>query len=105
MIAKAFTLSRDAHSLYHALFYGLTLLYTRIIQNVKKKEKNLMEVDYMEWTDGTYTISNDHALLSVKKIKDLLSNSYWADNRSLEVREILHAQNSEMNPVSICSVL
>lgn len=41
----------------------------------------------MEWEFGEYKISNDKSLLSIEKIKQLLSKSYWAKDRSVEVIE------------------
>ena len=41
----------------------------------------------MEWKDGKYKISNDKSLLSVEKICELLSKSYWASKRPREVIE------------------
>ncbi|WP_346917078.1 GNAT family N-acetyltransferase [Clostridium sp.] len=39
----------------------------------------------MEWNEGMYKISNDKSLLSIKKISNLLSKSYWASKRTMEV--------------------
>jgi GNAT superfamily N-acetyltransferase len=39
----------------------------------------------MEWTEGQYKISNDKSLLSIKRISELLSKSYWASKRPKEV--------------------
>lgn len=41
----------------------------------------------MEWEFGEYRISNEKSLLSIEKIKELLSKSYWANDRSAEVIE------------------
>lgn len=41
----------------------------------------------MEWEFGEYRISNDKSLLSIERIKELLSKSYWANDRSAEVIE------------------
>ncbi len=41
----------------------------------------------MEWEFGEYKISNEKSLLSIEKIKELLSKSYWASDRSVEVIE------------------
>jgi GNAT superfamily N-acetyltransferase len=41
----------------------------------------------MEWTNGDYKISTDKSLLSLERIKELLSKSYWASNRSIETIE------------------
>lgn len=41
----------------------------------------------MEWKSGDYYISDDKSKLSIDKIKELLSNSYWAADRSLKVIE------------------
>jgi GNAT superfamily N-acetyltransferase len=39
----------------------------------------------MEVLFGGYKISNDKSLLSIEKIKELLSKSYWASDRPIEV--------------------
>lgn len=39
----------------------------------------------MEWAYGEFKISTDKSLLSLEKIKDFLSKSYWADNRPINV--------------------
>ncbi len=41
----------------------------------------------MEWEFGEYRISNEKSLLSIEKIKELLSKSYWANDRPVEVIE------------------
>ncbi|MEN6460063.1 MAG: GNAT family N-acetyltransferase [Syntrophomonas sp.] len=38
----------------------------------------------MEWKEGQYKISDDKSLLSLEKICDLLSKSYWANKRPAE---------------------
>lgn len=48
----------------------------------------------MEWRNGDYYINDDKSKLSVDKIKELLSKSYWAAERSLEVIE-RSVRNSE----------
>lgn len=42
----------------------------------------------MEWENGDYKISTDKSLISVDKVCALLSNSYWAANRSKEKNEL-----------------
>lgn len=39
----------------------------------------------MEWNEGQYKISKDKSLLSIDRICDLLSTSYWASKRSRDV--------------------
>ena len=41
----------------------------------------------MDWIVGNYKISTDKSLLSLQKIKELLSKSYWASDRSIEIIE------------------
>ena len=41
----------------------------------------------MEWKEGEYKISNDKSLLSLEKICELLSKSYWASKRPKEIIE------------------
>jgi len=48
----------------------------------------------MEWMVGKYKISTDKTLLSLEKITDLLSKSYWANNRPMHVIE-KSIQNSD----------
>lgn len=48
----------------------------------------------MEYIFGEYSISNDKTLISIKRVKELLSQSYWADKRPEEVIE-LSVQNSD----------
>ena len=36
----------------------------------------------MEWINGSYKISTDKSLLSLDKIKEFLSKSYWANKRA-----------------------
>jgi len=38
----------------------------------------------MEWTNGDYLISDDSTRLDLKRICQLLANTYWADRRSVE---------------------
>ena len=42
----------------------------------------------MEYIFGEYRISNDKSLLSIQKVKELLSQSYWAKERPIEVIEM-----------------
>jgi len=41
----------------------------------------------MEWEFGEYRISNDKSLLPIERVKELLWNSYWANERSAEAIE------------------
>lgn len=41
----------------------------------------------MEQISGKYRISNDKSLLKVESIKELLSKSYWGNDRSIDVIE------------------
>lgn len=38
----------------------------------------------MKWEYGEYTISTDKSLVSVDRVKNFLSHSYWASDRSKE---------------------
>ena len=38
----------------------------------------------MEWTNGEYLISDDSTKLNLKRVCQLLTNTYWADQRSVE---------------------
>lgn len=42
----------------------------------------------MEWQYGDYTISDDKSRISLDKVCELLSKSYWAANRSRETNEM-----------------
>ncbi|NLG83319.1 MAG: GNAT family N-acetyltransferase [Firmicutes bacterium] len=35
----------------------------------------------MHWVEGEYLISNDKSMLSLDRVHELLSQSYWADKR------------------------
>jgi len=48
----------------------------------------------MEWKSGDYHINDDKSKLPFNKIKEILSTSYWAADRSLEVIE-KSIENSE----------
>ena len=48
----------------------------------------------MEWAEGEYRISTDKSLLSLGRICEFLSRSYWADKRPRERIE-LSIQNSQ----------
>jgi len=39
----------------------------------------------MEWKEGQYRISTDKSLLSIDKVCELISKSYWASKRPREV--------------------
>lgn len=41
----------------------------------------------MEWEFEDYTINTDKSLVSVDRVKEFLSDSYWASDRSKEVIE------------------
>lgn len=42
----------------------------------------------MEYIFGEYNISNDKSQLSIQSIKELLSQSYWANRRPAEVIQV-----------------
>jgi GNAT superfamily N-acetyltransferase len=42
----------------------------------------------MKYIQGDYFISDDKSSLSIEKIQDLLSKSYWANTRPLETIEL-----------------
>ena len=56
---------------------------------INKKEDNPMEHIF-----GEYRISNDKALLSIQRIKELLAQSYWAKERPIEAIE-MSVRNSD----------
>ncbi len=39
----------------------------------------------MEWDNGKYIISDDKNLINVQKVQELLSQTYWASDRSKDV--------------------
>ena len=49
---------------------------------------NLRGNSLMEWNDGDYKISDDKSLISLDKVCELLSKSYWAAQRPKEKNEL-----------------
>jgi GNAT superfamily N-acetyltransferase len=47
----------------------------------------MKEGQILDLVFGEYRISNDKTLLSVEKIRELLSGSYWANDRPVEIIE------------------
>jgi len=41
----------------------------------------------MKWEFEGYTINTDKSLVSVDRVKEFLSDSYWASNRSIDIIE------------------
>ncbi|WP_227396003.1 GNAT family N-acetyltransferase [Jeotgalibacillus aurantiacus] len=41
----------------------------------------------MEWSKSMYRVSDDVALLDIHRVHELLSSTYWAKDRSLEMIE------------------
>lgn len=44
-----------------------------------------MEANSLDWTEGNFKISTNKSLLSLDRICELLSKSYWANNRTNEI--------------------